>query len=70
MRGSLWTLVVVAVFSGLFLRGLSVAPPDNPTNTTSDVVTILDASITPVAGLLLLLVGVGAVAALAIGRSF
>jgi len=59
MRGNLWTLVVMAIGSGLMLRAAGAAQPADPAGSTADVAGLFSV-IAPFAGQLLALAGVGA----------
>jgi hypothetical protein len=68
MRGSLWSALVVAVGSALFLgAGWKAAAPSSPTGGTSGVVSLLGA-LSAFAGNYLLLVAVGTFVVLFMGR--
>lgn len=69
MRGSLWGLAVVSIGAGLLLRAVNVATPSSPTAPTQNVTAIFD-GIAPVAGLLMLLFGLGALASMSFARGF
>lgn len=58
MRGSLWSLVLVAIGGGLLIRGAGAAVPDSPASSTSDLATVFD-QLAPFLGELLMLVAVG-----------
>jgi len=59
MRGNLWTLVVVAIGSGLMLRAAGAAEPASPAQSTTDVAGLFSV-IAPFAGEMLALAGIGA----------
>lgn len=59
-----------AIFAGLLLRAVNVATPASTSATTSNVSALLDTGIAPVAGLVLLLLGLGAFVSLTFGRGF
>jgi len=74
MRGSLWSLSVAAIFAGIFaMSSLNAAVPDtgpnetvaNSTQTTVDVLN----TTSPVVGLTLFLIAIGATWVIAISRS-
>lgn len=67
MRGSLFTVLLVAVFGGILLRAVNVSYPSQPASQTQAVKQTLDA-LAPVTGQLLLLVGVGAFITLTFAR--
>jgi len=59
MRGNLWTLVVVAIGSGLMLRATGAALPSDPAQSTSDIAGVFG-TVAPFAGQLLALAAIGA----------
>lgn len=67
MRGSLFTLLLVAVFAGILVRAVNIAYPSNPADLTVAVNDVLNAT-APVVGQFVLLVGVGAVIAVTFAR--
>jgi hypothetical protein len=69
MRGSLWGLAVVAVGAGILLRAVNVATPSSVAASTQNTVGILD-MISPIAGLLIMLVGIGALYTMTVSRGF
>jgi len=58
MRGSLWSLVVVAIGGGLLVRGAGQALPNSPASSTDNLATLFD-QLTPFLGELLAVVAVG-----------
>ena len=58
MRGSLWSLALVAIGGGLLIRGAGAALPDSPASSTSELATLFD-QLTPFLGELLAVVAVG-----------
>lgn len=70
MRGRLWSLVVAAVFAGITVRALNVGyDPSTANGAASDAAGVLDV-LSPIAGHLVLLVGIGAFISYTWGRSF
>lgn len=69
MRGRLWSLLVAAIFGGLMLRAVNSSLPNNPASSTQNASGILDI-LSPFAGLILLMVGIGALITYTWGRSF
>lgn len=70
MRGGLWSLAVVAVGVGVLLRvAVGEARPPNPAAGTQEALGVLS-QLEPVAGLLMLAVGLGAFASYTFGRGF
>lgn len=70
MRGSLWTLLVAAVGGGIFLRhGVNSARPSSPSAGTQSALDVLH-QLEPFAGMIVLLVGLGAFVAMTFSRGF
>jgi hypothetical protein len=69
MRGSIWSLAVVALFGGLFVRAIDLSKPASPAGSTQAVDSVLS-QISPVVGLTLLMIALGATAAISFGRGF
>jgi hypothetical protein len=71
MRGSLWSLAVAAIFAGLLLRAVGGAmPASGASDVTLAVSGILAAGVGSMAGLLVLLLGIGALLSISVSRGF